>query len=51
MVERENLTAFQVEVAHLFFEQEESAGFALAGGAALLARKLIARPPDAHCAR
>jgi len=30
------LTGFQVEVAQLFFNQEESAGFVVAGGAALL---------------
>jgi hypothetical protein len=40
----DGLTAFQVEVAQLFFTLPESAGFLLAGGAALLAQHLIRRP-------
>lgn len=38
------LTAFQTEVALAFFDQPASAGFLLAGGAALLAQRLTARP-------
>jgi len=38
------LTAFQVQVARLFFALPASAGFLLAGGAALLAQRLTARP-------
>lgn len=38
------LTDFQVEVSQLFFELEASRGFVVAGGAALLANDLIARP-------
>lgn len=38
------LTAFQVEVARLFFALPESAGFLLAGGAALAAQHLTTRP-------
>jgi hypothetical protein len=37
------LTAFQMEVARLFFALPESEGFLLAGGAALLAQHLTAR--------
>jgi hypothetical protein len=37
------LTAFQMEVARLFFALPESKGFLLAGGAALLAQHLAAR--------
>jgi hypothetical protein len=33
-----DLTAFQLEVARLFFSLPESKGFLLAGGAALLAQ-------------
>jgi predicted nucleotidyltransferase component of viral defense system len=40
------LTAFQVEVAKMFFVLPESAGFLLAGGAALLALHLSARPTE-----
>lgn len=40
----EGLSAFQVAVAELFFELEESAGYVVAGGAALLASDLISRP-------
>jgi hypothetical protein len=38
------LTAFQVQVAQLFFTLPASDGFLLAGGAALLAQHLTARP-------
>lgn len=38
------LTRFQIEVAHLFFALPASDGFLLAGGAALLAQHLTARP-------
>ena len=38
------LTAFQVEVAQLFFALPASAGFLLAGGAALVAQHLTSRP-------
>ncbi len=38
------LTAFQVEVARLFFALPESIGFLLAGGAGLLAQHLTHRP-------
>lgn len=38
------LTAFQVEVARLFFSLPASGGFLLAGGGALLAQGLTARP-------
>lgn len=38
------LTAFQVEVARLFFSLPASEGFLLAGGAALLATGLTTRP-------
>jgi hypothetical protein len=38
------LTEFQVEVAQLFFSLAASGGFLLAGGAALLAHGLTARP-------
>ena len=38
------LTTFQIEVAHLFFALPASDGFLLAGGAALLAQHLTARP-------
>ncbi len=40
----EGLSAFQVAVSQLFFELEESAGYVVAGGAALLASDLISRP-------
>jgi hypothetical protein len=40
------LTTFQNEVAQLFFAQPESKGFLLAGGAALLAQHLTARPTE-----
>lgn len=38
------LTSFQVQVAQLFFSLPASAGFLLAGGAALTAQRLTARP-------
>jgi len=38
------LTAFQIEVAQLFFSLPASGGFLLAGGGALLAHGLTARP-------
>lgn len=38
------LTAFQLEVAQLFFSLPASDGFVLAGGAALLAQHLTVRP-------
>lgn len=38
------LTAFQVEVARVFFDLPASAGFLLAGGAALAAQNLTTRP-------
>lgn len=40
------LTAFQVEVARMFFALPESGGFLLAGGAALLAQHLTTRPTE-----
>ena len=40
------LAAFQAEVARLFFGLPESKGFLLAGGAALLAQHLTARPTE-----
>lgn len=40
----EGLTAFQVAVSQLFFGLDESAGYVVAGGAALLASDLITRP-------
>ena len=42
----QRLTAFQLEVARLFFALPESAGFLLAGGAALLAQHLTTRPTE-----
>jgi Nucleotidyl transferase AbiEii toxin, Type IV TA system len=38
------LTPLQVEATRLFFSVPDSAGFAVAGGAALIARGLISRP-------
>jgi nucleotidyltransferase AbiEii toxin of type IV toxin-antitoxin system len=38
------LTSFQIEVAQLFFSLPASAGFLLAGGAALAAQQLTTRP-------
>jgi hypothetical protein len=40
------LTVFQVQVARLFFALPESKGFLMAGGAALLAQHLTARPTE-----
>jgi predicted nucleotidyltransferase component of viral defense system len=40
------LSAFQLEVARLFFTLPASRGFLLAGGAALLAQHLTARPTE-----
>jgi hypothetical protein len=40
------LSAFQLEVARLFFALPGSQGFLLAGGAALLAQHLTARPTE-----
>jgi hypothetical protein len=40
------LTAFQMEVARLFFALPGSAGFLLAGGAALVAQHLTTRPTE-----
>jgi hypothetical protein len=40
------LTAFQLEVARLFFALPESKGFLLAGGGALLAQHLTTRPTE-----
>ena len=40
------LTAFQLEAARLFFALPASNGFLLAGGAALLAQQLTARPTE-----
>jgi hypothetical protein len=40
------LSAFQLEVARLFFALPASKGFLLAGGAALLAQHLTARPTE-----
>ena len=40
------LTAFQLEAARLFFALPASSGFLLAGGAALLAQHLTARPTE-----
>jgi hypothetical protein len=39
-----DLSAFQQEVARMFFALPASKGFLLAGGAALLAQHLTARP-------
>lgn len=41
-----DLSAFQSEVARLFFALPASQGFLLAGGAALLAQHLTARPTE-----
>jgi len=42
----EGLTGFQVQVAQVFFSLPASAGFLLAGGAALAAQHLITRPTE-----
>ena len=41
-----DLSVFQLEVARLFFALPDSRGFLLAGGAALLAQHLTARPTE-----
>lgn len=41
-----DLSAFQLEVARLFFALPASRSFLLAGGAALLAQHLTARPTE-----
>ncbi|MGH3298734.1 MAG: nucleotidyl transferase AbiEii/AbiGii toxin family protein [Trebonia sp.] len=41
-----SLSAFQLEAARLFFSLPASRGFPLAGGAALLAQHLTARPTE-----
>jgi len=41
-----DLSAFQLEVARLFFALPASQGFLLAGGAALLAQHLTTRPTE-----
>jgi Nucleotidyl transferase AbiEii toxin, Type IV TA system len=41
-----DLSPFQLEVARLFFALPASQGFLLAGGAALLAQHLTARPTE-----
>jgi hypothetical protein len=41
-----DLSAFQLEVARLFFALPASQGFLLAGGAALLAQHLTARSTE-----
>ncbi len=43
---RPELPAFQLEVARVFFALPASEGFLLAGGAALLAQHLTARPTE-----
>ena len=40
------LTAFQIELAQIFFSLPESAGFLLAGGGALIAQGIVPRPTD-----
>lgn len=40
------LSDFQVELANLFFSLPESAGFLLAGGGALIAQGIVARPTE-----
>jgi hypothetical protein len=42
----EHLTALQVEVAETFFALEEAEGYLVAGGAALVASDLVARPTE-----
>jgi hypothetical protein len=46
MVQPGALTPLQIEVARIFFDLETSEGFLVAGGAALLASELIARPTE-----
>ena len=45
-MEPDHLTPFQVEVARIFFDLKASGGYLVAGGAALLASDLIARPTE-----
>ena len=45
-MEPDHLTTFQVEVARIFFGLKASGGYLVAGGAALLASDLIARPTE-----
>lgn len=45
-MESDHLTTFQVEVARIFFGLKASGGYLVAGGAALLASDLIARPTE-----
>lgn len=40
------LRGFQIELAGIFFDLDEAAGYFVAGGAALLASDLIARPTE-----
>lgn len=42
----EHLTAVQIEVAETFFALEESKGYLVAGGAALVASRLVARSTE-----
>jgi len=42
----EQLTAFQIDLAGIFFGLDEADGYFVAGGAALLASELIARPTE-----
>lgn len=41
-----NLTAIQVDVARIFFDLDASGGYLVAGGAAMVATDLIARPTE-----
>lgn len=44
MTDAGGLTDFQIAVARMFFELDESVGFVVAGGAALVASELTTRP-------
>ncbi len=46
MVQPDALTPLQIRVARIFFDLDTSDGFLVAGGAALLASELIARPTE-----
>ncbi len=46
MAEPNQLTELQIEVARIFFTLDASKGYLVAGGAALLAADLIARPTE-----
>src|SRR5699024_3579981 len=46
MMERDGPTQFQIEIARVFFGMRQAAGYLVAGGAALLASELIARPTE-----